>query len=288
MQSKYGPKEQPLAMGASFSQCTRADSVQLSPMRGSRSVHEDEISELSLDIRNSDHAATIAESITPEVDLSKALDQIFLLCETGVSSTIQFILDSHPSVEQLINNRKVCHITDTRMELTPLQLAAACGHGEVIRTLCGHTSILLNVTDPLFSMTALHLAVHLGQIFAVEALCKDPRCEVDEKNVEGKTAMHIAVAHEYPGIVETILRLHPNIDLRIKDFDGNNVFHLAAYHPNVKIMTLLANHASMVNLYCEYFDVTKTSAKNRPKTKKQIFEVRVENDKLYRKSIRII
>lgn len=273
-QSNCLVNDQTQVMGKSFSQCTRADSVQLSPMRESGSAHEEEMSELSLDIRISDHAATIAESITPEFDMSTALDQIFLLCETGVSSTIQFILDNHPSVEQLINNRKVCHITDTRMELTPLQLAAACGHGEVIKTLCGHSSIMVNIADPMFAMTALHLAVHLGQIFAVEALCKDPRCEVDEKNVEGKTAMHIAVAHEYPGIVETILRLHPNIDLRIRDFDGNNVFHLAAFHPNVKIMTLLTNHASMVNLYCEYFDVTKASAKNRPKTKKQIFEVR--------------
>lgn len=162
------------------------------------------------------------------------------------------------------------------MELTPLQLAAACGHGDVIRTICGNPATLVNVADPMFSMTALHLAVHLGQIFAVEALCKDRRVEVDEKNVEGKTAMHVAVAHEYTGIVETILRLHPNIDLRIKDFDGNNVFHLAAYHPNVKIMTLLTNHASMVNLYCEYFDITKISSKNKPRTKKQIFEVITE------------
>jgi len=159
------------------------------------------------------------------------------------------------------------------MELTPLQLAAACGHGEVIKTICGNPLTQVNVADPLFSMTALHLAVHLGQVFAVEALCKDRRVEVDEKNVEGKTAMHVAVAHEYTGIVETILRLHPNIDLRIKDFDGNNVFHLAAYHPNVKIMTLLTNHASMVNLYCEYFDITKISSKNKPRSKKQIFEV---------------
>lgn len=261
-------------MGGSFSSCTRADSVQLSPTnKKSVSIRDDEISELSVDMRPPARDKEISTKV-PEVDLSKALDQIFLLCETGIAATIQFIFDSHPGVEMLINERKTCHIADTSMELTPLQLAAACGHGEAIKTVCSNHHTLVNVADPVFSMTALHLAVHLGQIFAVEALCKDNRVEVDEKTVEGKTAMHIAVSHEYSGIVETILRLHPNIDLRIKDFDGNNVFHLAAIHPNVKIMTLLANHASLVNLYCDYFDVTKLSAKNRPKSKKQIFEVK--------------
>lgn len=264
-------------MGNVLRSCTQGDSVQHSPNRGrARSAHDEEFSELSIDVRRPlQDAVTKDETETPEVDLTKALEHIFLLCEQGVASTIQFILDSHPGVELLINERKACHITDTRMELTPLQLAAACGHGEVIKTLCSNHLTQVNIADPLFSMTALHLAVHLGQVFAVEALCKDSRVEVDEKNVEGKTAMHVAVAHEYTGIVETILRLHPNIDLRIKDFDGNNVFHLAAYHPNAKIMTLLTNHASMVNLYCEYFDITKISSKNKPRTKKQIFEVNI-------------
>lgn len=236
---------------------------------------EDEISVMSAcePHENPIETEALTTAPDPQLILNQAIEQIFLLCESGVASTVQFIIDSHPGVEMLINERQECFVTDARMILTPLQLSAACGHPEVIKTLLRLPSIHLNISDPLFSMTALHLAVHLGQTIAVEALCADPRVEVNEKNVEGKTAMHIAVGHEYSGIAETILRLRPTTDLRIKDFDGNNVMHLAAYHPNVRIMRQLVDHTALVSLYCDYFDGSKDSAKLKPKTQSQVFEV---------------
>lgn len=244
---------------------------------------EDEISELSVsppdppllfDMRDDPVTNTVQRDVNDsKVVLSQAFDQIFLLCESGVASTVQFIFDSHPGVEMLINDRQECLVTDTKLLLTPLQLGAACGHPEIIKTLCRSSFIQVNIADPLFFMTALHLAVHLGQTFAVEALCADLRVEVNEKNVEGKTAMHLAVENGYPAIVETILRLRPTTDLRVKDFDGNNVLHLAAYHPNARIMKQLVDHTSLVSLYCDYFDATKDSSKMKPKNKRQIFEV---------------
>lgn len=267
-------------MGNSLNSCARDHSLKspkysVTTLTASKMQPEDEISEISAcepNLRPTE-SEVLPIAPDPQLVLSQAIEQIFLLCESGVASTVQFIIDSHPGVETLINDRQECFVTDAKMILTPLQLGAACGHPEVIKTLCRSPVIQVNISDPLFSMTALHLAVHLGQTFAVEALCTDPRVEVNEKNVEGKTAMHMAVEHEYPGIVETILRLRPTADLRIKDFDGNNVLHLAAHHPNVRIMRQLVDHTALVSLYCDYFDGTKDSSKLKPKSKRQIFEV---------------
>jgi dimeric dUTPase (all-alpha-NTP-PPase superfamily) len=214
------------------------------------------------------------EPNAPEIEAKTALDQIFILCELGVASAVKFILSNHPQVGTIINTTQVCYIVDTRMELTPLQLASACGHVETIKCLLLCPDIMVNTADPLFSMTALHLAVQLGQILAVETLCKDPRMEINERNIEGKAVLHLAAEHHYVGIIETILRIRPNVDLRIKDFDGNNVIHIAALHPSVAVMKMLTSHASLVTLYCDYFDVGNLSnMSSKYKNKKRLFEV---------------
>ena len=187
--------------------------------------------------------------ICNEIDLELALDQIFLLCESGAASTIDFILNSHPGLLSMLNNQRSCIISNIPMHLTPLQLAAASGNTDAMRALLMRSSVQANASDPEYAMTALHLTVVLSQMFSLEELCRDSRVTYDNRTVEGKTALHLAVEFEYSNMVETILRLHPTVDLRTRDFEGNNVFHLAAMHPNVRIMEQLINHASLVYLY---------------------------------------
>ena len=188
----------------------------------------------------------------------EAFQQVCLLSESGVGSTIEFIFENHPDVLNVLNHRRSSYLGNTKMELTPLQLAATCGHIDVVKTLLKYPTIDANIADPTFYMTALHLAVVAGETPTVEVLCKDPNIKSDLKTIEGKTALHLAVENEYVNIVETILRLHPNEDFRTRDINGNTVFHLAAYRPNVRIMSLLANHASLVHMYHDKFRANGT------------------------------
>jgi ankyrin repeat protein len=230
------------------------------------------------------HARSIAdtnEDVTicndpQHIKLDDALEQVFLLCENGISPTVQFIFDNYPGLEQKLNERRIIYIADTQMELTPLQVAVASGHSAVVRTLLRQRAVDVNIADPNYAMTALHLGVYFGQSFALEELCKDSRVNFAERTIEGKMALHLAVELGHSSMVETILRLHPNVDLRSKDFDGNNVLHLAARHPNVRIMTLLVNHASLVYLYSSSFDITRDKERVGKKVmaQRQLFEVR--------------
>ncbi|KAJ1429020.1 ankyrin repeat-containing domain protein [Ochromonadaceae sp. CCMP2298] len=158
------------------------------------------------------------------------------------------------------------------MQLTPLQLSAACGHADVVGVLLLSPSVQVNIADPLFSMTALHLAVHLGQLFAVETLCRDSRVEVDLRNLDGKTPIHLAAQARNVGMVETLLRLRPAVDLRVKDFDGNNALHTAAQNPSEAIMRALVQHVSMINFYCDPFDPSDFGKSTKSHSKRTIFE----------------
>lgn len=209
------------------------------------------------------------------------MEQIFLLCESGVSITIRFILDNYPGVLDMINDRRTIFIGETKMELSPLQIAVACGHIDVILLLLELETIDVNVADPLYTMTALHLAVHMGQATALEALCRDRRLKFDEKTLEGKTALHLAVEQGFASMVEIILRLHPTVDLRTRDFEGNSVLHLAAYRPNLRVVGLLLNHASLVNLYSESFEpLSKERAAKKARPSNKVFEVQDQHTHL--------
>ena len=186
-------------------------------------------------------------------DLQATLNQLFIFCETGQAAHIHNILSAATfNLENCINDRHVCYVSNTYMELTPLQLAAACGHGNVIAELLACPAILCNIPEPLHLMTALHIAVSLGQAGSVKALCHDTRVDINTKNIDGKTALHLAIELEDCRAIEAIFRLRPNVDLRIKDFDGNNALHFAAFYPNEKILNLLLSHVAGQGYYCPW------------------------------------
>ena len=184
------------------------------------------------------------------VDLEVVLNQLFIHCETGSVAAIHHLFERYQNLDGCVNDRHVCYVSNTYMELTPLQLSAACGHGNVITELLSFPSISCNIPEPLHLMTALHLAVTLGQTLSVTALCKDPRVDINSKNIDGKTALHLAIELEDTCTIETILHFRPSADLRIKDFDGNSSLHFAALYPNEKVLSLLLAHAARENYYC--------------------------------------
>jgi ankyrin repeat protein len=124
---------------------------------------------------------------------------VFILCETGSVSSVEKILRHLPALEALLNDpdphSSSCHVAGFPMSLTALQLAAACGHAPLVSLLLSPLcpSVNPNLPEPAHLLTALHLAVLLGQTGAAEALLRDNRVEVACKNADGKTPVHLAV-----------------------------------------------------------------------------------------------
>jgi hypothetical protein len=208
---------------------------------------------------------TSNDKIIPRVatnDTQLIMDQIFILCENGVASTLTFLLDVYPHVLRCINGTKSCNVADFQMELSPLQLCAACGHVTAVDVLLSLPNVLCNLKDKTSHMTALHFAIVLSHPLVIEALCKDARIDLSVKNMDGKTPLHLALELENLEAVEIISRLRPNADLRMRDFDGNNCMHAAAMHPNEKIMKLLVNHAAAASFYSPFQAISYQYPKN--------------------------
>jgi len=169
-------------------------------------------------------------------------EQIFILCEKGTLQTIEFIVSNYPDTTQRINDRYPCRVKGVILQITALQLAAACGHDDVVKYLLSITTIEPNISDPMYLMTALHLAVFYEHVACVEVLCKDFRVDLSERNVDGKSALHVAIEKGSIAAVECILRLRPMLDFKLKDFDGNTVLHSTALYPSERILYLLIQY----------------------------------------------
>lgn len=179
-----------------------------------------------------------------------ASEQIFILCEKGTLQTIEFLIDNYPQVINHINDRYSCQVKGIIMQITPLQLAAACGHDDVVQYLLSLPNIEPNISDPMYLMTALHLAVFYNRMAAIEVLSKDLRVDLSERNVDGKTAIHLAIEKGSVAAVEGILRIRPMLDFKVKDFDGNTVLHTAALFPSERIFQLLIQYIENQKRMC--------------------------------------
>ena len=84
----------------------------------------------------------------------------------------------------------------------------------------------------------------------VETLCKDIRVNISSKNVDGKTPLHLAIEMKNFVLVEAILRLrNADVDLRVRDYRGNNALHTACLGCCTRILQLLLVHAAANSYY---------------------------------------
>ena len=73
----------------------------------------------------------------------------------------------------------------------------------------------------------------------VEALCRDGRTNPNEINCEGKSCLQMAIERGNISAVETLFRLKPNINIKIRDLNGNTLIHAACVYPNKQLLALL-------------------------------------------------
>lgn len=190
--------------------------------------------------------ASVTKPFPDEAVLHRALGEIYLLSERGMVSTIRFLLEAYPILEQRLNSNNFCILGDLSSDWTPLHVASAYGQDNVVSYYLSLPSIIPSVVDPVYNMTPLHLAVYFDQIYCIQRLCKDERVDLGERTVEGKSALHLAIDKRSVLAVETILQSSSSMDYRIKDFDGNTLLHTAARSGSEGVLQLVVNYINSV------------------------------------------
>ncbi|XP_077535270.1 uncharacterized protein LOC144147094 isoform X2 [Haemaphysalis longicornis] len=140
-------------------------------------------------------------------------------CFSGNKNLFQHIAADHMSLE-----------SEDESGNKPIHYAAHGNQPEMIDFLL-RSGATINATNNLHH-TALHFATKEGFVNCVRELKKHHRVlNANIQDDSGNTALHVAVAHALPRIVEELLSL-PKVDLSLMNQYGLNCLHMAAVKGN--------------------------------------------------------
>jgi hypothetical protein len=184
----------------------------------------------------------IATNDTYEKELEQGvIHQILVACQAGDLDVFQSIHESHPQLVGNFNKSYVCSVSFDDMPLTLLQLSCVCGRQEIVLYILSQPQVDVNVIDPITRSTALHIAVCMEDPSTVHILCSYRETNVNLQNIDGKTAMQIAIERQLVEIVEIMLTAkHGEMNWYLSDLNKNNLFHVIAYNPDEAIVMVLA------------------------------------------------
>lgn len=215
---------------------------------------------------SSDYSVRLNSPSSYEVDTGTMINELLSLCESGSGSSIIDLLEHGEIPEEFINSYHDCYVGDRQMNLTPLMLAAACGHPHIIVEFLASRSVFVNArSEDMYGQTALHIAVSLGQLKCIEVLAAHANVDINATDTMGMTPLHLAAYGNYDEAIELLLERGES-SCEIQDSNGNNVFHIGAMSSNVSAIKQIIRHAAMVDFgeICRYGDTVDLSDSKRP------------------------
>ncbi|CAL1283118.1 unnamed protein product [Larinioides sclopetarius] len=156
------------------------------------------------------------------------------------------------ATEELLKSSKINAETSDKQEMTALHCAANYNSPDVVEILL-NANAHPEATDENLS-TPLHLAATTGSEVIIKLLLnavekkgdsESLRKYIDEKNLSGNTALHLAVIKGHLDIVEVLL--NKGADVKSTFDNSSHPLHLAAVSGNVDIVKCLLKHGAAVN-----------------------------------------
>ena len=205
-----------------------------------------------------EHTIRLSSPSLHDLQTTSAMNDLLSLCETGNGATVLQLLGSNEMMKEIINDYHDCHVEDRHMNITPLMLAAACGHPHVVEELLLAPCVLPNQeSGDSYGQTALHIAVSLGQLKCIQAFVACQNVDVNARDNLQMTPLHIATYGHFDEAIELLLGRH-DIDCGVQDANGNNIFHIGALSNNVNAVKSIIKHTCMVDFseICRYGDLS--------------------------------
>ncbi|XP_004068819.1 protein phosphatase 1 regulatory inhibitor subunit 16B [Oryzias latipes] len=194
------------------------------------------------------------------------------LCnEDGLTALHQCCIDNYEDMVKILLDRGACVNAQDNELWTPLHAAATCGHAGLVKILIAHGADLLAVNsdgnmpydlcedDPTLDIieTAManrgitqeminetRAATERRMLGDIQELLRQGE-EVNKKDAQGATLLHVAAANGYVQAAELLLEGGARVDLR--DSDGWQPLHAAACWGQMPLAELLVSHGASLN-----------------------------------------
>ncbi|EQC42493.1 hypothetical protein SDRG_00226 [Saprolegnia diclina VS20] len=127
---------------------------------------------------------------------------------------------------------------DLQTGFSLLHLAVSHEHMTTMAVLCGAETLNVNQRDPVFGLTALHIACACGHVEALELLLGHPHASVNALDLAGRTPLIVACQYGHAAIVASLLstsRPHRTAET----LDGKSAFAMAVAYGHKEIAARL-------------------------------------------------
>ncbi|KAF2818881.1 ankyrin [Ophiobolus disseminans] len=170
---------------------------------------------------------------------------------TGSRRLLEWLLSTYPSIVPY----------SKKPSESLLFVATSRGHRDVLELLLS-ASKTKNYSDPVFIRAVsrcLPFAARRENLAMVKMLLQCESINVDETNIDGGAALHLAVLEGYGQIVDLLLS-HPNVKINeiSKHYQchGQTALHIAATKGHRKIVELLLHHQDINKRAKDYYGRT--------------------------------
>ncbi|XP_030838803.1 transient receptor potential cation channel subfamily A member 1-like isoform X3 [Strongylocentrotus purpuratus] len=122
---------------------------------------------------------------------------------------------------------------------TPLHWAVESGQAKIINALIG-MGAKTNILNKL-KMAPLHLACEINGVDAIEAICRQPDCEINIRGEFGQVPIHYCAMKDNLEAAKKLIEFSPM--LCMSDNNGVYPIHCAATHASRKVLDILLTEA---------------------------------------------
>jgi len=149
-------------------------------------------------------------------------------------------------VKILLNDERVDRNRESKFDVTPFYMACRNGHVEIVKILLiNDEKNDVNRAEKQFRTTPFWVACYNGHIEIVKLLLDDERIDINQVNVDGETPLMVACKNGHINIVENILSNGKEVNLLVKNKEGNTVIDIARKLDKTDLVELLKKFKKM-------------------------------------------
>ena len=133
-----------------------------------------------------------------------------------------------------------------KYQQTALHMAACNGYNDIVDALIKRPDVNLNVRNE-NDNTPLHLAVYNGRAASARLLI-DAGANINIPDNKQQTALHMAACNGYNDIVDALIK-RPDVNLNVRNEDGNTPLDVAVMSEMERSAQLLINAGADINIF---------------------------------------